>query len=220
MRTIATTTTTKHYSGPRRKKSTANDSPAPVVAAVITAATRRLVDDIREPFRGFVGEMSAVLISRAKLAPKFMKAANAWRKETNGTFIAFVRELDATVPERQADYRNNAVYNAAIYLKRLVEAEARGEEKKEVRRGPQPLPPLAGLARLLAAIATLIPEDSREKLFAVVGNELHWSVDQQNRLQRLVEESPPLIAVRAPKGEERPVLHIVQPRHDQTSAVA
>jgi len=47
---------------------------------------------------------------------------------------------------------------------------------------------------------------------------MHWSEGQQTKLQKLVEDSMPLIGVRAAKGEQRPVLHIVAPRHAETVA--
>lgn len=200
---------------------------APVIASTtapltpeptISAATRKMVEDIREPFRGFVGNMNLLLESRSKLAPKFMKAANAWRKETGETFIAFVRELDPSVPKTQKDYKNNGVYNAAIYLKRLVDAQARGEGAASTaeRTGPPPLPPMTGFARLLAAIKPLVPADNLTKLWAVIAEEMHWTDAQRERLVTLTEEAEPLIAMRTPKGMPKPVLHVIQPRHSHT----
>lgn len=192
-------------------------TPATPAAVVISAATKRLVDDIREPFRGFVDTMGGLLTTRAKLAPKFMKAANAWRKEMGAgtTFIAFVRELDPSVPKLQKEYTKNAVFNAAVYLKRLVDAQSRGEGAgaSAERTGPPPLPPMTGLARLLAAITPLVPADNLTKLWAVIAEEMHWSEAQKERLKTLSEEAEPLIAMRTPRGAPKPVLHIIQPRH-------
>lgn len=196
----------------RATRATSNDSTHTEETRTLSAATKRLVDDIREPFRGFVGEMGALLITRAKLAPKFMRAAVAWQKDTGSNFVSFVRELDPSVPMKQADYRNNAVYNAAIYLKRLVDAENRGAGE-EKRKGPPPIPPLTGLAMLLAAIRPLVPEDNLPKLWDIIADQLHWSEDQRKRLENLVDEAAPLLAVRAPSGQPRPVLRIVAPRH-------
>lgn len=181
---------------------------------VISAATKRLIAGVRLPFTGFVAGMNNLLATRAKLAPAFMKAARAWQKETEGTFVGFVRELDPSVPKEMKGYRDNAVYNAAVYLKRLVTAHETGKGKAaEEREGPAPLPPMAGMARLIAAIQPLVAPEQLTKLWDIIAHEMHWNDGQREKLQALVKEAEPLIAVRKPKGGVRPILLIAQPRH-------
>lgn len=198
---------------------TAPATETPVADTTITAATRKLVDSIRQPFTGFVSGMNTLLEARAKLAPAFMRAARAYIKDTNSTFIAFVRELDADVPVAQKDYRNHSTYNAAVYLKRLVEATERDKTTTATRTGPHAVPPLASMARLIAAIKPLVPEDNLVKLWEILASELHWSEAQKNRLQALVEEAEPLFNTRAPKGGPKPVLRIAMVRHTHNGEV-
>ena len=110
------------------------DTTATETAQVMSAATRKLVDGVRDQFKGFVDGMNILLARRAELAPKFMKAARAYMAEMNANFIDFVRELDPTVPETAKEYRNNPVYNAAVYLKRLTDAQQRAAGFRQVDR--------------------------------------------------------------------------------------
>ena len=204
------------------------DTTATETAQVMSAATRKLVDGVRDQFKGFVDGMNILLARRAELAPKFMKAARAYMAEMNANFIDFVRELDPTVPETAKEYRNNPVYNAAVYLKRLTDAQQRAERSGGTvtngvaNAGPQPVPAMSALARLIAAIKPLVPEDQLPKLWEVIARELNWSDAQRDRLQRLVDQAAPLFATRTPKGQPKPMLKIaaIPHRHEEGAATA
>lgn len=183
----------------------------------LSAKVKKMVDGVRETFTAFKGNYIALKKARDAFAPTFVKAFDAWKVETSGTFIGFVRLLDPSVPMAQKDYRDNDVYNAAIYIRRKI-VNPPGDRVERV--GDAPATPMAGMARLIAAIKPLVPEDQLTKLWQIIAKELHWSEDQKARLEKLVEEAEPLLAVRAPKGGARPVLRIAQPRHPHTNGHA
>jgi hypothetical protein len=78
----------------------------------------RLVESIREQFTGYLAGFNALQTTRTKLAPLFMRAFNAWAGDTGGSFVAFVRLYDPTVPLQSEGYRNHPTMNAAEYLRR------------------------------------------------------------------------------------------------------
>lgn len=180
----------------------------------LSAKTKSLIDAVRVPFSGYVAEMNVVLTKASKLAPAFMKAANAWMGETGRGFVHFVRELDPSVPTAQKHYTKHATFNRAVYLKRLVN-KPKTKSTDTVDVGQPPVPAFTGMARLIAAIKPFVPEDQMPKLWNVIATELHWSDTQKERLQKLVEEAQPAFAVRSPRGGMRPVLRIAAPRHSQ-----
>jgi hypothetical protein len=188
--------------------------------AELSAKTLHLIDAIRAPFSGYVQEMNVILTKASKLAPSFMRAANAWMGETGKGFVHFVRELDANVPVEQKGYRNNPTYNRAVYLKNLVNKPKRSKRGASADVGAAPLPAMTGMVRLIAAIKPLVPEDQLTKLWDIIANEMHWDEEKRAKLQSLVEEAAPLFATRAPRGGPRPVLRIAQPRHTQTEEEA
>jgi len=82
---------------------------------------RAVLDEIRPAFRDLGQGLDRLTQKRAELAPAFMKAYAVWRRETHRPFIAFVHELDRSMPvtDRTA-YRSHPSYRAAEYLKQLA----------------------------------------------------------------------------------------------------
>lgn len=173
---------------------------------VVSTRTQRLIDGVAPTFRAFAKDFSAINESRAALAPRFMKACLAWQAETTGTFVAFVRYLDPTVPEAQKDYRANAVYAAADYLRRLVGRQDAAGARQHVRAGEEPATPLTALSRVVAAILPLFGDDTL--LWQALTAELHWSDAQVSRLRSLAKDADPLLETHVPKSGRgiRPVL--------------
>lgn len=147
----------------------------------LTAKTRALIDNVRTSFVTFVDDFSALVSSsRQDLAPRIMRAYGAYREETGGTFVDFVRQLDSTVPADRAKYRAHRSYQAADYLRRLVAAAPRTATRS---RGPKPATPLVALARLMATVLPAV--DPTGAVWAAFVKEMHWSADQAKRLQKL-----------------------------------
>lgn len=174
----------------------------PTTTAVPTAAplsrkVKTLIDGIRQPFASFTGDLAGLTTKRSELAPKFMKAYNAWAAETSGNFPAFCRLLDPTIGPNRADYRTHRAFQAADYLRRLVARMNRPERPAGVQR---PATPMDAVARLLKTITPLIGADEIGKLRDAIRKELHWSERQVSRLSAKADTAEPLAQLRVPKG--------------------
>jgi hypothetical protein len=167
----------------------------------------RRIEDVRAPFKTHVTMFGHMDEKAADLAPDFMKAFRAWKDETKGSFVTFVRMFDDTVPvNRDPDpkdrantgYKAHRTYRAADYLRRLVPGEE-GEEAAE-KEGGGPVSVSDAFVRLLAAIVALIPGNQVEKLWEVIGTELHWSQGKVATLRTSVEEVEPLVEARVERN--------------------
>ena len=159
----------------------------PTAELVLSKKTLALVEEVRAGFVGFSTEFNLLTSGRAELAPRFIRAFDAWVKETSGTFVAFVRVLDPALPTGRTDYRNHPSYQAALYLQGL----SRAAEKPEVPANKRPITPLHALARVLATILPLI--DDRGVLWATFLKQLHWSETQVKGLQAMVDHEKALM---------------------------
>src|SRR5262245_55853375 len=110
-----------------------------VTRTVYSVKLKEALNELRPAFRELGQSLDVLTRKRAELAPQFMRTYTLWRRETHRPFIAFVHELDRTMPvdDRKA-YRAHPSYRAADYLKQL----ATGKEKA-ARRGKTPLAMLA-----------------------------------------------------------------------------
>lgn len=176
----STQTETRYHSSENRPRHTADDA-MPSAGPTLSARTRGLIDGLREPFTTFVDDFSSLMqTSRAELAPRVMRVFNTYKAETDGTFVDFVRQLDASVPSDRDKYRAHRSYQAADYLRRLVAQAPRALTRK---RGPRPATPLVALARLIATVLPAV--DPTGQVWAAFVKEMHWSAEQAKRLQKL-----------------------------------
>jgi hypothetical protein len=152
-----------------------------------TQKTLRLIDDIRRPFAEFVDDFGAITQSRQELAPRFMRAFNAWAQDTQGSFVAFVRLLVPEVPAAREGYRAHPAYQAADYLRRLA---AQPAEREQVAPEDRPATPGRALAKVLAAILPMLSDP--EALWAAFIQELHWTPEQIARLQGAINREGPI----------------------------
>jgi hypothetical protein len=183
----------------------------------------RLVESIREQFTGYLAGFNALQTTRTKLAPLFMRAFNAWAGDTGGSFVAFVRLYDPTVPLQSEGYRNHPTINAAEYLRRKARdmaaattAEAEGEEVVGASGvgADAPATPLDVLARFVAMILPLIAHEDQPRIWAFFASDANWSERRITALREMVGQVKPFATVRTEKGQPRPTLHIVHTRKD------
>lgn len=173
---------------PVQPSAAAPATPAP--DAQPTARTLRLIEAVLEPFRAFVDDFAVITQSRDELAPAFMRAFDAWKADTAGSFVGFVVYLDATVPTDRAGYRANPVYQAADYLRRKAAAAALPQ--RETPEGERPVSPMVALARLIATILPMLGEQ-QPALWSAFVAEMHWSEAQIARLQTIVNKEGPIV---------------------------
>lgn len=169
----------------------------PVEPNTPSQKTLRLIDGIKRPFLTFMDEFGAITASRRELAPAFMRAFEAWRTDTAGNFVGFVRMLVPDVPANRDGYREHPAYQAADYLRRLaaIDAAPREPVPPELR----PATPLVALARVVATVLPMLGPNA-EALWAAFIEEMHWSAEQVARFQGLVNRSGPMAALQGRVG--------------------
>src|SRR5262245_43578044 len=91
-----------------------------VIRTVYSAKLRAAIDELRPAFCELGQGLDQLTRKRAEIAPVFMRTYQIWRRETRRPFIAFVHELDLTMPVNDRDaYRQHRSYRAAQYLLQL-----------------------------------------------------------------------------------------------------
>lgn len=166
---------------------------------VLKVRTQRIIDALRADFKPFIVAFGHFTEKRAQLAPRFMKAYDTWKEETQGTFVGFVRLLDPSVPADRDGYRAHRTYQAAENLRSLVQSDTE-DERSTANDKDRPLGMSDAFVRLLAVIVALIPGNQVEKLWTLIGEELHWSPGKVTNLRASVEEVEPLVDAKAERG--------------------
>lgn len=119
-----------------------------MIRTVYSAKLRAALDELRPAVCELGRGVDQLTRRRAEIAPLFVRAYQIWRRETQRPFIAFVHELDPTMPlNNRSAYRQHGSYRAAQYLLQLVEKPKRTPKA----RGLTPL------ALLAVTIKSLLP---------------------------------------------------------------
>lgn len=145
----------------------------------LTVKVSKLLAELEPPFLAFAEGFAHLSTARSELAPQFMQACRAWQRETHGTFVAFVRLFDSTVPLHRAGYRAHTTYAAADYLRRLRN-KRRGQSVPIEQRS---VSPLVALARLVATVMPVV--DPTGTIWAAFVKAMNWSDEQAERLKVL-----------------------------------
>jgi hypothetical protein len=153
---------------------------------------REALDEVRPAFRDIGHGFEQLTKKRAAIAPAFMKAYTIWRRETRRTFVAFVHELDPSMPVTGKAYVKHPSYQAALYLQQLV---TNPEESR--RKG---LTPLAMLATTIKSFLPLYStqKDQLEALQALVAA-TKWRDRDQARLLAAIRRARPVGLPKVPR---------------------
>lgn len=150
--------------------------------------SKRLKDalnDLRPAFRDINVGLDQLTKKRAEIAPIFMKTYELWRRETRRPFIAFVHELDPSMPVERSEYRTHRSYRAAAYLKQLVE-----QPDTTTPRGRTPLFMLA------VTIKSLLPfcgaQKDQEATIATLVHATQWRERDRTRLVARIRKARPI----------------------------
>jgi hypothetical protein len=159
--------------------------------------SRRLTAELarlRPDFAGMASDVQLMFVRRAHLAPPFMAAFSHYQAETGRSFVAFVRELDATMPA--SDYQGHRSYQAALYLRRLHDAP---ETTVQHRKTPSPFQLLASATRSL-----LLLHHAPADVWTAIRKVSRWRDRDVARLERAVLKARPLLVPRdAPRLVKR-----------------
>lgn len=179
----------------------------------ISAPLRRQIDSLRKPFTSFSQHFAVTTASRAELAPRFMKTYGVYLTQTGGTFVAFVRLLDPTVPAERDAYRAHKAYQAAEYLRRLVSRREPGTSASSTSRGPSAL---LNFARVVKSMLPIVRGD--ETIWRALETECGFTARQITRLRSAVASTAPLLAITHGKPMMARIVHLKTA--DEQSAAA
>lgn len=160
---------------------------------VYSVKLQQALSELRPAFSEIGQGLDQLTRKRAEIAPLFTRAYQIWRRETRRPFIAFVQELDPTMPvnDRKA-YRQHRSYRAAQYLLQLVE-----QADKTAPRGLRPM------AMLAVVIKSLLPlyktqKDQKEAL-QVLMSATRWRERDVAKLLRQIRRARPIALPHAPR---------------------
>jgi len=134
------------------------------------------LDDLRPEFKELGQSFATLTKKREDLAPAFHRTFLLWKRETRRPFIAFIHELDHSMPvSNRKAYRSHPSYRAAQYLQQLA---VNPDEKK--RRG---LTPLAALALTIKSFLPLCgTQKAQKEALEVILAATKWRDSDQGRL--------------------------------------
>lgn len=140
------------------------------------------LDAVRDEFGPFRDSFAALTASRVALAPRLLAAWTLWQRETKRSFIAFVRELDRSVPAERAAYTRHRSYQAALYLKDLA------TKPPATRRS-------VSAFRLLAIVIKSVRpavKANEETTFKLIEKASRWRPRDMERLRKAVKRARPI----------------------------
>lgn len=156
----------------------------------------RLVEtltDVQQQFAAFTNTFASLTARRDAFAPVFMRAYRQYHRETGRTFIAFVQELDKTVPADRALYPKHRSYQAAIYLRRLDEAPETTASHRTT------MAPFDVLAAVIKGFLPLVPPKQAAAVWVAVARTSRWRERDILRLQARVTKVRPVELPTAPR---------------------
>ena len=143
----------------------------------------REIGYLKQEFAGYSEAYAVIAVRRAHLAPAFLATFKRWQRETGRSFVAFVHELDPSVPAARDEYTMHRSYQAALYLKRIAEAPHTTPAYRTT------VTPFQLLARLLKSLRPLLaPGRDVDVLNAVVAAS-HWRPRDVERLRTAVAKA-------------------------------
>jgi hypothetical protein len=144
------------------------------------------VDELRPQFAELTDAIKALSVRRAHIAPAFMRLYHRYRQETGRTFVAFVKELDPSVPADRSGYQNHRSFQAALYLRRLADApETTVQNRKTVTPYQLLVPVTKSLLQLHAHPSAV---------WGALERASRWNARNMERLRRDVARTAPLVA--------------------------
>jgi hypothetical protein len=155
------------------------------------------LDELKPAFRDVTQGLDLVTRKRAELAPVFMKTFTLWKRETRRPFIAFLHELDKSLPvnDRKA-YRVHPAYKAGYYLQQLAE-----NPEAYKRKGVTPLTMVA-IAVKSVLVMFKTQQEQRDAL-AVIMAATRWRERDQKRLRLAVAKAKPVALPGVPRLVEK-----------------
>lgn len=164
--------------------------------AALSRHLSRSLAELRAEFSDYAALFGSLATRRAEVAERFFAAFTAYHRETGHTFVAFVHELDPTVPAERSEYTKHRSFQAALYLRRLVE---RPQTQAKFRATRSPFDVLASCIRGILPSAAPHEEVYWSQVRRVSG----WRDRDIERLRDRVAKARPIPLPTAPRHVPR-----------------
>jgi hypothetical protein len=143
------------------------------------------LEQLRTQFAAFTEVWTGLSVRRAHIAPAFLSLFERYRQETGRTFVAFVKELDPTVPGTKPGYQQHRSYQAALYLRRLAEAPHTTPQHRKT------VTPYRLLVPVTKSLLQLHPHP--DAVWAALERASKWNARNVDRFRRDVARTEPLV---------------------------
>ncbi len=156
---------------------------------MIRSLSRQLsaaLDELRAEFAKMTDALQSLTVRKAHLAPTFLRLYHRYRQETGRTFVAFVKELDPSVPADRKGYQHHRSFQAALYLRRLAE---KPETTVQHRKTTSPYQLLVPVTK---SLLQLHPQP--DAVWAALERTSRWNARNVDRFRRDVAKAAPLLA--------------------------
>lgn len=165
-----------------------------MIRTAYSARLRAAIEELRPAFRELGHGLDQLTRKRTEVAPLFMRAYQIWRREIKRPFIAFVHELDPTMPVKDRNaYRQHRSYRAAQYLLQLA-------EQPEKVAGSRGLTPLAMLAVTIKSFLPLCGSVREQKhALEALTKTSRWRESDIRRLTATIRRAKPISLPNAPR---------------------
>lgn len=179
----------------------------------IPATVNRQIQTLRRQFVTFRDSFAGVMQRRADLAPTFIRIYGLYQAATGGSFLAFVRQIDPEVPMDRDGYRNHPSYQAAQYLRRLVDRSDRGGRANGVTAPTRSN--VLNLARSIATILTVVRD--ADVVWKAIMQEFSLTQRQMTNLQKTAANVRPLLTLPGVRPVNPRIIHVTPEPMIETS---
>ncbi len=182
-----------------------NAVPSTRHTTTVSLALRREIDTLKGQFIPYVEASSTLTTRRKDLAPGFMRLYKRYKRETGGTFVAFVRELDPKMPAERNAYKDHPSYQSGLYLRRLIDAPLTTPQH---RKTASPFRVLASVMDTLVYYVRKHSPKHEAEILVAFRRLSKWDNRQMEKLQAVMRRVSPLHIPGTPRLVKRIALPI------------
>jgi hypothetical protein len=173
--------------------------------SALTAVEKRQIRGLKRPIEGIGADLAKVKEKAKDLAPRVVQAFNQLAAKYDGMdgrlnlggVVGFVRLFNPELPKKargtdnEPGYQNDPVYNAVMYMRRIVSTRRQPGQDGQVGRGTSPQ--ASALARLVATMIAIAKDPA--PIWRAVAEALGTREDSRTIkvLQGRVKDAQPLI---------------------------
>jgi hypothetical protein len=186
-----------------------------VTLETLDAEDRREFNAVKRPITNLSSSFGVVREKLKEIAPRVFGLFNRIKgKHPNFSFVEFARMFAPDMPTHAADrdgatgYRNHRVYYTLVYMNRSLTQRPRG------RQGVRD----TAVDSLARTIATLLQVIEPKTVWTAIQKEFGYDERIMGRLQKRVEKTKPIFAVKARGVQVGNVIHMDREQAEQPQA--